>query len=127
MDVDEQHVAVLIDELDGLVLLPVLVDTDQPVEPPDAVVDVDDVVARPQLVELGDGHLLVALDFAVDTVTLVITVENLVVGIKAQPELAVDEPSWSVTPNARTTACPRPIWWKILTSRSTCTLFSERM
>ncbi len=72
-------------------LLPVLVDTDQPVEPPDAVVDVDDVIAGPQLVELGDGHLLVALDFAVDTVTLV-TVENLVVGIKAQPELAVDEP-----------------------------------
>ena len=53
MDVHEQHVAVLIDELDRLVRLAVLLDLHQPVETPHAVIDVHHVVARAQLVQLG--------------------------------------------------------------------------
>ena len=49
------------------------------------------VIARFELVQLGDGHLLVAPDLAVDAVTLV-TVEELVVGITAEAERMVDEP-----------------------------------
>ena len=91
MDVHEQHVAVLIDELDRLVRLAVLLDLHQPVETPHAVIDVHHVVARAQLVQLGDGHLLVAPDLAVDAVALV-TVENLVVGVEAQLQVVVREP-----------------------------------
>ncbi len=90
MDVDEKHVAILINQFDGLMLLAALVDLDQSVEPPDAMVDMDNVVAGPQAVQLGDGHLLVALDLAVDAVALV-AVENLVVGIEAELQLVVDE------------------------------------
>ena len=70
--------------------LAVLGDFHQSVEAPHAVVDVHHVVARAQLVELGDGHLLVALDFAVDAVALV-AVENLVVGVEAELQVVVDE------------------------------------
>ena len=48
------------------------------------------VVARAQLVQLGDGHLLVAPDLAVDAVTLV-AVENLMVGVEAQLQVVVHE------------------------------------
>ena len=91
MDVHEQHVAVLVHQFDGLVHLAVLVDLHQPVETPHAVVDMHHIVARAELVQLGDGHLLVAPDLAVDAVTLV-TVENLVVGIEAQFQVVVHEP-----------------------------------
>ena len=49
------------------------------------------IVTRAELVQFGDGHLLVAPDLAVDAVTLV-TVEELVVGITAETERMVDEP-----------------------------------
>ena len=91
MNVDEQHVAVLVDQLDRLVGLAVLGDLHQSVEAPHAVIDVHHVVARFEPVELGDGHLLVAADLAVDAVALV-AVEDLVVGIEAQPQVVVDEP-----------------------------------
>ena len=91
MDVDEEYVAVAVDQLDRLVRAPVLVDLDQTAEPPHAVIDMHHVIARFELVQLGDGHLLVAPDLAVDAVTLV-TVEELVVGITAEAERMVDEP-----------------------------------
>ena len=92
MHVDEQHVAVLVDQLDRLLHASVARgDLHQPVETAHAVVDMHHVVARAQLVQLGDGHLLVAPDLAVDAVTLV-TVEELVVGITAETERMVDEP-----------------------------------
>ena len=91
MDVDEEYVAVAVDQLDRLVRAPVLVDLDQTAEPPHAVIDMHHVIARFELVQLGDGHLLVAPDLAVDAVTLV-AVENLVVGITAETERMVDEP-----------------------------------
>ena len=91
MDVDEEYVAVAVDQLDRLVRAPVLVDLDQTAEPPHAVIDMHHVIARFELVQLGDGHLLVAPDLAVDAVTLV-TVENLVVGIEAQFQVVVHEP-----------------------------------
>ena len=91
VDIDEEYVAVLVDELDGLVRLAVLVDLHQPVEPAHAVVDVHHVVARPQLVQFGNGHLLVAANLAVDAVALV-AVEDLVVGIEAQLQVVVHKP-----------------------------------
>ena len=90
MYVDEEHVAVLIYQLDRLVGTPPLRDADQPVEAPHAVVDVGHVVARAQLVQLGDGHLLVAPDLAVEAVALV-AVEDLVVGVEAELAVVVDE------------------------------------
>ena len=90
MDVHEQHVSILVNQLDSLVHLAVLVDLHQPVETPHAVVDMHHIVARPQLVQLGDGHLFVAPDLAVDAVTLV-AVENLMVGIEAQLQVVVHE------------------------------------
>ena len=91
MDIDEEHVAVLVDQLDRLLHPSVARGyLHQSVETPHAVVDVHHIVARTQLVQLGDGHLLVAPDFAVDAVTLV-TVENLVVGIEAQLQVVVHE------------------------------------
>ena len=91
MDVDEQHVAVLVNQLDRLLHTAVARgDLHQPVETPHPVVDVHHIVARAELVQLGDGHLLVAPDLAVDAVTLV-TVENLVVGVEAQFQVVVHE------------------------------------
>ena len=90
MDVHEQHVSVLVDQLDRLVRLAVFVDLHKPVEAAHAVVDMHHIVARPQLVQLGDGHLFVAPDLAVDAVTLV-AVENLMIGIEAQLQVVVHE------------------------------------
>ena len=90
VDVDEEHVAVLIDQLDGLVRATVLRDLHQPVETPDAVVDVHHVIARTETVELRHGHLFVPPDLAVDAVALV-AVENLVIGIEARLEPMVHE------------------------------------
>ena len=125
MHVDEQHVAVLVDQLDRLVRAPVLVDLDQTAEPPHAVIDMHHVIARFELVQLGDGHLLVAPDLAVDAVTLV-TVEELVVGITAEAERMVDEPLVQRDTGVKTTP-PRPTWWKIFCRRSTWALFSDNI
>ena len=90
MDVHEQHVSILVDQFDRLVRLAVFVDLHKPVEAAHAVVDMHHIVARPQLVQLGDGHLFVAPDLAVDAVTLV-AVENLMIGIEAQLQVVVHE------------------------------------
>ena len=58
MDVDKEYIAVAVDQLDRLVRAPVLVDLDQTAEPPHAVIDMHHVIARFELVQLGDGHLL---------------------------------------------------------------------
>ena len=76
MNVDEEDVVVLVDQLDGFVRLAVFIDFDQSVEAPDTVIDVHDVIARTQLVQFGNRHLLIATDFTVDAITL-ITVEQL--------------------------------------------------
>ena len=90
MDVHEQNVVILVDQLDGLVHLAVLVDLHQTAEAAHAVVDMHHVVAHLQGVELRDGHLLVALDLAVDAIAAV-AVEDLVVGIEACLRGMVDE------------------------------------
>ena len=42
------------------------------------------------LIQLCDGHLLVALDLAVDPIALV-AVENLMVGIETKFQVVIDE------------------------------------
>ncbi len=91
MNVDEEDVVVLVDQLDGFVRLAVFIDFDQSVEAPDTVIDVHDVIARTQLVQFGNRHLLIATDFTVDAITL-ITVEQLMVGIETKFQIMVDEP-----------------------------------
>ena len=88
MDIDEEHIAIPIDQLDRLVHLAVFGDLHQAVETTYTVVDVDHIVARAQLIELRHGHLLVALDLAIDAVTAV-TIEDLMVGVEADFQVVI--------------------------------------
>ena len=91
VDVHEEHVVIPVHQLDGLVYPAVFVDFDQPAEASDPVVDMHHVIPHAKLVQLGDGHLLVAFDLPIDAVALV-AVENLVVGIEAAAQVVVHEP-----------------------------------
>ena len=55
MDADEDDVVVLVNQLDGFLHLPVHFSAHQSAELPDSVVDVDDVVAGCELVQLFEG------------------------------------------------------------------------
>lgn len=70
--------------------LAVLVDLDQTAETPHAVIDMHHIIAHAELIQLCDGHLLVALDLAVDPIALV-AVENLMVGIETKFQVVIDE------------------------------------
>lgn len=86
----EQHVVILINQFNSLVHLAVLVDLDQTAETPHAVIDMHHIIAHAELIQLCDGHLLVALDLAVDPIALV-AVENLMVGIETKFQVVIDE------------------------------------
>ena len=86
----EQNIVIFINQLDGLVYLAVLVDLDQTAETPHAVIDMYHIIAHAELIQLCDGHLLVALDLAVDPIALV-AVENLMVGIETKFQVVIDE------------------------------------
>ena len=90
MDIDQQHIAVPVFELHGLVHLAVLHRPHQTAETPHAVVDMHHVVARLQLVQLRHGKCLTAVYLTPKRITL-ITFEQLVVGIETKPEPVVHE------------------------------------
>ena len=82
MDIDQQHVAIAIDQLDRLELLAVLDRLDQTAEASHAVIDVNNIVTHLQGVQLSHREALVTSNFATQTIA-VIAVENLVIGIAA--------------------------------------------
>ena len=81
MDIDKEHIVIFVEQLDSLVPAPTLVDLYQPRKAPNTMIVVDNIVAHPQLIELGNGHLLVTLDLTLDLVALV-TLKDLVVCVE---------------------------------------------
>ena len=88
--VDQQHVVVAVDQLDRFVYLAVFDRARQSAEASYAVVDVYHVIAYLQRVKLLDRQTFAAVQFAADAIAL-ITVEDLVVGIKTLLRNVVDE------------------------------------
>ena len=88
--VDQQHVVVAVDQLDRFVYLAVFDRACQSAEASYAVVDVYHVIAYLQRVKLLDRQTFAAVQFAADAIAL-ITVEDLVVGIKTLLRNVVDE------------------------------------
>ena len=98
MDGDEEQVAVLVDELDDLLIAVVAVGiladghVDEAAELGDAVIDVDDVVADVELHQFLDAHGNLARTCTVGTQTVLVeAVEDLVVGKVAIEAVVVDE------------------------------------
>lgn len=88
--IDQQHVAIAVNQFYRFILLAVLNRLDQPAEPPDTVVDMYDVIADLQAVQFGNREAFVTGDLAAQLVT-VVTVENLMVGIAAHLEPRADK------------------------------------
>ena len=82
VNIDEEHIIILIDKFDGLVQFAILVNLHQAAEAPHAVVDMHHIVAHLQSVEFRYGHLLIALDLAIDTIAT-IAVKYLMIGVEA--------------------------------------------
>ena len=80
VDIDQQHVAIAIDQLDRLELLAILDRLDQTAETSHAVIDVNHIVAHLQSVQFGNRKALIASDFATQAIAMV-AVENLMVGV----------------------------------------------
>ena len=80
VDIDQQHVAITIDQLDRLELLAILDRLDQTAETSHAVIDVNHIVAHLQSVQFGNRKALIASDFATQAIAMV-AVENLMVGV----------------------------------------------
>ena len=98
MDGDEEQVAVLVDELDDLLIAVVAVGiladghVYEAAELGDAVIDVDDVVADVELHQFLDAHGNLARTCTVGTQTVLVeAVEDLVVGKVALEAVVVDE------------------------------------
>ncbi len=88
--IHKQHIAIAIDELEGLMYLAVLVDFNQSSETSHTVVDVYDIVARFQLVQFRHRHLLIATNLSVDAITLV-AVKELMIGVTLHLHGMVDK------------------------------------
>ena len=89
MDGHEHHVAVLVDQLDGFLLAPVHVGLHQTAELADAVIDMHNVVADAQGIQLVDGHLVGTLHLAAHR-QLVVALKDLMVRIIAVLRRLVD-------------------------------------
>ena len=90
MDIHEQHIVVLIDQLDGLVNLTITLDFYQTTKTAYTVVDMHNIVAHLQRIEFGNCHLLIALYLAIDTIAT-IAVKDLMVGIEIYLQSIIDK------------------------------------
>ena len=90
VDIDKEHIAIAIDELYRLVHLATLLNLDQTSKAAYTVVDMGDIVAHLQRVQLGNGHLLIALDLTIYLVSAV-SFEESMLGIERNPEIVVGE------------------------------------
>ena len=82
VDIDQQHVAIAIDQLYRFEEFAIFDRLDQTAEASHAVIDVNNIVAHLQGVQLGHRKALIASNFATQTIA-VVAVENLVIGIAA--------------------------------------------
>ena len=80
VDIDKKHIVITIDQLNSLVQLSTLIDLNQTSETSHAMIYMHHIVAHLQRIELRNGHLLIALDLAVDSIAA-IAVKYLMIGI----------------------------------------------
>ena len=90
VDIHKEDIAITIDQLYCLVHLATLLNLDQTAKATNAVVDMGDIVAHLQRVQLGNGHLLVTLNLTIYLVAT-ITLEETMLGIERNFEVVVGE------------------------------------
>ena len=90
MDAHVKQVAVVINQADCFLWFAIVFDGFETVEASDAVVDVGDIVARLQLIEVFQRNGLLGRE-VVAQVEAVVTLEDLVVGVATHLEVFVDE------------------------------------
>ena len=90
VDADVKRVAVVVCDAQHLLLLAVQLDGHQSLEASDAMVDMGDIVAGLQVVEVLEGDGLLGAE-VVSQVIAMVTLEDLVIGVAAHLVIMIDE------------------------------------